>query len=113
MALPADLVKIKNWADTGDRDNPEDAGLDWDKGWTVGYEQQGSGQYPQREVMNQLFHMLTMALTERLSHGILAWDIEVAYDHPAFCIHGGRFWVSLQPGTGREPASDSEYWREY
>ena len=48
MARDAEAKKLTPWADSGDRQDPEDAGLDREIGWTVAYEQAGSGNSPER-----------------------------------------------------------------
>ena len=46
----AKVVTSTPWADQGDRSNPEDVGLNRLDGWTLGYEQRGSGLEPERPV---------------------------------------------------------------
>ena len=72
MARDAEAKKLTPWADSGDRQDPEEAGLDRAAGWTVAYEQAGSGNYPERLVFNQLLRELSGLFQEALGAGVYA-----------------------------------------
>ena len=59
LMADAEWKKAELWADTGDREDPEDVGIDRSVGWTVSYEQRGSGDEPERTVFNQLLRELS------------------------------------------------------
>ena len=58
-----DLLTGGLWAssDVADRELPEEVGLTRADGWTVAYEQQGSGSEPERTIFNQLLYELWSA----------------------------------------------------
>ena len=113
--------KIELWAEDGDREDPEDLGLDRAHGWPVAYEQIGSGSLPERVVFNQLLRELTGWARSVLSQGsILSWDVEVSYRASAFVTAGGRVWVSsvpTGPATGNpinpEDDTNNDVWGVY
>ena len=120
MARDVEAKKLTPWADSGDRQDPEDAGLDRAAGWTVAYEQAGSGNYPERLVFNQLMRELSGLFQEALGAGVMQWSAGVDYRHTAF-VGGsdGFLHVSLRssgPATGdaEDPAADGQTtWRIY
>ena len=111
--------KLELWASSGDREDPEDVGLTRADGWTVAYEQIGSGSEPERAVFNQLFRELSGWAIDRLRQGIPSWDIEVDYIHPAFTTTASGVWVSTAdsgPGSGNATDPDDSgqtLWRRY
>jgi len=119
MARDTDALKIELWAATGDRGNPENYGLDRSTGWTVGYEQAGSGQEPEREVFNQLFRELSGLFLEIQNVGILVWANDVDYRAGAIVAKGELLYRATGnsgPGLGGavDPASgDATKWARY
>lgn len=111
--------KIGLWADTGDRADPETLGLDRGLGWTVGYEQQGSGLLPERLVFNQLLRELSGWAMDRMTQGIPTWDAGIDYTQHAFVTHLGMVYVSDEatgPATGNPVAPNAAgqtTWRLY
>ena len=80
----AEWKKAELWADTGDREDPEGVGIDRSVGWTVSYEQRGSGDEPERTVFNQLLRELSGWAVDQLRMGVLQWDEDVDYVAAAF-----------------------------
>ena len=121
MARDAEAKKIRLWADSGDRQSPEQLGLERDKGWPVSYEQLGSGDEPERVVFNQLLRELTGALIDRARMGIYQWDEQVNYVHPAFVVgDNGKIFVSITDsgplyGNAADPTQSTSrnIWRVY
>lgn len=108
------------WADTGDREDPEDVGIARTTGWPVSYEQIGSGSEPERTVFNQLLRELNGWASDRMRMGIGQWDIEVDYLHPAFATTSSGLWTTNGANTGptygnaTDPdADDQTAWRRY
>ena len=97
--IDAEAKKIQLWAQDGDRENPEDLGLDRDIGWPAAYEQIGSGRFPERTVFNQLFRELSGWADDLIRFGILPWDENVDYNRFAFVVAGGKLHVA-QEATG-------------
>ena len=114
------LLTAAAWADTGDRVDPEDEGIDRAKGWPVSYEQQGSGKFPERPVFNQLLREQSGFSQDVLRWGYLPWDAEVNYAQYAFVIGAdGEKYVSnvaTGPATGNATnptAAQQTVWRVY
>lgn len=112
-----DALKIRKWADTGDRTDPDDATLSPALDRAIGWPQSFSdpeGDTPRREVFNQLLAEVTAALHEVLVHGgMLPYDDRIAYQHPAFVIGTDtRIYRSKQNSTGQNPVTDATrtYW---
>ena len=117
MAIDTEAKKIELWANTGDRLEPSDVGIDESLGWTVGYEQQGSGLEPEREVFNTLVRRITGWWLQWLRHGVLPYDADLVYDAGAFVNHSEKLWRCIQQnGSGYvvvEPGTDNDFWRLY
>lgn len=117
--VDAQALKARLWADTGDRQDPEDAGIDRADGWDVTYEQLGSGSFPERAVFNQLLRELTGFHADLIAQGVLAWDPHVDYLHPAFTVTATGMHVSLRasgPAAGGAADPDAvgqTAWRRY
>lgn len=110
-------LKIQPWADSGDRTDPDDNSLavtlDRDDGWTLPFEQSG-GNTPRRRVFNQIEREKTGMLHEINQHGLLEWDDEIDYVHPARVIGSdNREYVSIQNSTNENPTTDTSrtYWK--
>ena len=111
------------WASaaTADREDPEDVGIDRDEGWTVSYEQRGSGDEPERTVFNQRGRELDAAFGEKAVEGVIPWDGDINYPQHAFSkASDGTLVVALVangPATGNatDPATDTDraVWRPY
>ena len=76
-----DLLTGGLWAssDVADRELPEEVGLTRADGWTVAYEQQGSGSEPERTIFNQLLYELWSVGFDIADYGVPTWDDEVDY----------------------------------
>ena len=118
----AEWKKAELWADTGDREDPEGVGIDRSVGWTVSYEQRGSGDEPERTVFNQLLRELSGWAVDQLRMGVLQWDEDVDYVDAAFVTTEDGLHVALQatgPGSGNatDPTAtqdaDDPVWRIY
>ena len=113
-------LRIRPWADGGERVDPEDARfpLDRDEGFGLAFSQR-AGPKVERLVFNQLLREITGALYEANIGGIFEWSAEVGYAHYAFVRRGDTLWRSKRssgPGTAypaSEPGTDDETWREY
>ena len=79
----AEWKKAELWADTGDREDPEDVGIDRSVGWPVSYEQRGSGDEPERTVFQQLLREMSAGGRSISS----AWA----------CCSGMRKWTTRMP----------------
>ncbi len=105
MARDEQSLKIKSWAESGDRAEPEAASpvLDRAEGWTSVFSQVG-GEAPQREVFNQLFREITGMLVELNKHGgLLEWSSGQDYEHPAFVTTAtGKIYVSTRASGPNE-----------
>ena len=107
------------WADSGEREDPEDVDLVRVMGWPVSYEQIGSGKEPERTVVNQRFRELDGFASDVIHYGILPYDAEIDYYKHAFVVAGGNVHVSLEPngpatGNVTDPDdSDQSVWRIY
>ena len=119
MPVDGEAKKIALWADTGDREDPEEHGISRDRGWTADYEQIGSGSEPERTVWNQLMRELTGFAVDRLTMGIATWDSGVSYQHPAFAASVQGLHVSLENtgpnfGNATDPTEAGQtVWRLY
>ena len=82
--MDTEALRLELWAETGDRVDPESVRIDRGDGWTVGYEQTGSGLEPERLVFNQLVRELTGLFIEWAQYGILRYDPDVTYPVLAF-----------------------------
>ena len=112
MPRDADALLIRKWAATGDVATPESQGLDRSVGWPVSYSQAG-GDTPEREVFNQLDREMTALAVELNTHGLLEWDDEITYDHPALVMGtDASVYVSVQDSLNRNPTTDTSntYW---
>ena len=113
MARDAEGLKIRLWAETGDRQNPEQVGLTRSRGWPVSYEQLGSGDEPERTIFNQLLREISGGILDRSRQGIYQWDSEVTYTHETFVTGSdGKIYVSLTDsgpafGNSADPILDS------
>ena len=93
---------------------------DRETGWGGAYSEAGTP-LPTRQVFNALFRELYAVAVEINQHGILEWDSELNYEHPAFvAVRDGdtaRLYASIQnqpADPDRSPGSSQgqEYWRE-
>ena len=117
MGRLQDGLLIRVWASTpeaGTLDTPEDQGLTRAVGWGARYK---VDLYPQLEVFNQLYHELTTFAVDVENHGVLEWDAEGTYVHPAICYGSdGVLYKSVQDSGGsntvQDPTADTggTYW---
>ena len=113
MPRDAESLKIQKWADTGDRTDPDASSLTPPlvrvTGWPASFSRVG-GNAPRRRVFNQLFRELSGMAVELNEHGgLLEWDTNVSYIHPAFvCGSDNDLYASVQDSTGIDPTTDSD-----
>lgn len=93
----------------GDTATPESVGITRSEGWDSVYSQSRSsgGKAPERTVMNRLLLELTTALVAFRDHGVLEYDDEVTYSHPAVVFGSDGFLYQSLPGnpfSGIDPA---------
>ena len=120
-----DLISGGVWAssEAAQRGAPADFGIDELEGWTVSYEQIGSGKEPEREVFNELHHRVTAGLIDIAAFGVPQWDSEVDYrpaeDAHCFVTTPSGLWVTAQNtgpafGNATDPdESEQTIWRRY
>ena len=117
MTRDADaILLVVKWAGSGDVATPESLGLTRSEGWPDEFSEVG-GMTPRRRVFNQLFRELSALGVEINTHGgILAWDDEVPYDHPAVVMGSdNRPYESVQDSLNVDPTRDSDnsHWRRF
>lgn len=118
MARDVESLKIRRWAETGDRTDPEEAmpPMDRDKGWGLQYGQIG-GDEISRGVVNQMFREVTGMLVELNEGGsIPEWNAAFDYEYGAFVRYGleRRLFVCFNvDGAGGLAPSANSVWREY
>ena len=112
------------WAEDGERETPEDAGIDRELGFGVVFEQRGGRTVP-RLVFQQLFYEQSSFSTSMMVHGILPWDARVNYRHDAarqehaFVVGSdGNIHISTAAsgpalGNANDPVADGTTWRPY
>lgn len=85
MAISSFIKSIKAWASAGDTVTPESVGITRSEGWDDTYSQARSagGKAPERSVFNRLLLEMTTGIAAFRDHGILVYDDEVTYLHPA------------------------------
>ena len=110
-----DSIRIRKWADTGDRQTPEAAGLSRTTGFDISFAQVG-GRRLTRELVNQMFAEPTGMLAEINEHGLLGWDSRVDYVHPAVVVGTNEFIYRSRQDSGpssvvSNPVTDTgTYW---
>ena len=115
--LDVDAVKIRKWAETGDRIDPDDAtltpALDRAMGWPDSFSDP-QGDTPRRQVFNQLLAEVTAGVLEVIQHGgMLPWDSRITYSHVAHVTGSdGRIYRSVQGSLNEDPVTDASntYW---
>ena len=96
------------WASgsSADREDPEDLGITRTEGFDLGYEQIGSGDYPQRSIFNQKMREWDGVWAENMrSGGLRAWDTRIDYYQYARVAVGLSKYVATVatgPATGNE-----------
>ena len=121
MMVDTEAKKILKgpWADSGDRENPEDVGISRGAGWTVPYEQINSGLEPERTIFNQRGREIDGWAIERMRTGIPGWDGDIDYQQDAFVTSSGNMYIALVAngpvlGNTVNPAeSGQSVWRIY
>ena len=113
MARDAQALKIRKWAATGERDDPDDVGLSRNHGWGLEYSLLGNNKFPERKVFNQLLRELTGLFSEINTRGILEWDASIGYVHPAFAAYNNDLYRSRRNSTGENPMSSPDAWEVY
>lgn len=71
--------------------------------------------FPERRLTNQIYYETATALAQVASgQGILEWDHEQRYKHPALVWRQGEMYTSLADNRGIDPLSlgGGEYWRQ-
>ena len=102
------------------RQTPEDAGLTRTLGFTLAYQQQDSGFYPQRRVFNQRYYEWDLAFQHKgIVMGVPEYHAGINYAQHAFCQVEGMLYVALVangPASGNvtsPTATPNTVWREY
>ena len=120
-----DLIGNGAWArsNTANRQTPADAGLTRADGWTVAYEQIGSGSTPERRVFNQRDYETDSGLVDIAAMGIPEWDVDLDYtpasDAACFVTTDGGLWLTFTDtgptyGNATDPDSSGQtVWRLY
>ena len=113
MGIDAEAKKIKKWADTGDRTDPDDSSLtptlSRATGWPSSFSA-SAGDTPRRRVMNQVLRELTGLGVEVMSRGVLEWDADIDYAQYAVVQQTGtlrRATVATGPGTSNATDPDA------
>ena len=93
MAIDTQSKKLlgNEWADSGERTDPEDVNIIRSVGWDVRYEQIGSGFEPERDVFNQLLRELSGWANDEIVNGVPPWDADVDYPQVGVCQHVNRY----------------------
>lgn len=115
-----DSLKIRPWAQNGDRIIPELdlPPLDRSTGWTVQYALPG-GPKPTRRLVNQLLREITGMLHEINQTGILQWSPWTSYTHVSFVRQGDGLYISRHcsgpslGGSVSPDAPDQDAWQRY
>ena len=121
MARDTEAKKIRKWADTGDRIDPDDSTLSpvlsRATGWPATFSAD-DGEVPRRQVINQLFRELTGLGDEINTIGIVEWDADLDYTQHAIINSSGRLkraTVATGPATSNatDPtASGQTIWED-
>ena len=107
-----EALKIRKWAETGDRTDPDDPTLTpalnratgWPSEWSA-----TDGEKLRRQVMNQLMRELTGAARELMERGILEWDTAIDYPADAFVQSGSQVWrATVATGPATSNATDPQ-----
>ena len=117
MARDTDALKIRKWADSGDRIDPDDSSLNprlsRSLGWPASFSQ-ADGNAPRREVFNQIICEMTAIAHELNTRGMLEYDERQSYTHPAVVMRpaDGMIFISKRDNTptsnrGGPPATDA------
>ncbi len=120
MSRDTEALKIRPWADAGQREIPElkSDPISRDTGWTLEYALPG-GPTISRPLMNQMFREITGMLAEVNTSGIPAWSPWVSYVHVAFVRWRGGLYRSLcdsgpaYGGSFIPSAPDQDAWRRH
>ena len=113
-------IKIRSWADAGQRATPDDVRFPTtrDAGWTLGFSLT-KGPPVERLLMNQILREVTGMLVELNAGGsVPEWSSLVDYEHVAFVRHEGSLYVSTRysgpiHGGATEPGTEGSAWRIY
>ena len=117
MARNSEGLKLQEaWASDADalKASPESEGLDREVGWPESYQTAG-GDLPPVEIFNQVWLEVTSLLIDIAQHGILEWNANQTYAHPAHVVStvDNNIYRSVQAGgQAQEPSADSDndYW---
>ena len=80
----------------------------YDAGWDASFSQQ-DGDAPAREHFNWLFRVLTGLIVEINERGVLEWDVDAAYKHPATVSKNSQLYLSKRDNTGVDPTLDTNH----
>ena len=112
MARDVDGKRIKTkWASAAGAlvQTPEAAGLDRADGWTLSFFQAG-GLLPEGETFNGVFKEFSGFDLDVERHGILEWDVDTAFLHPAYCSYDEKLYRSKRNSTGAQPDTAANDW---
>ena len=107
-------------ASMAETEAPEDVGITRSTGYTLPYEQIGSGSEPERTVVNQLFRELNAWMTDNMRYGgVKPWDGDINYLQYARATVGrSKYYASVETGpvhgnSVNPTASGQTVWRLY
>lgn len=105
--MDAEAKKIRKWADSGDRIDPEHLGSAIDRGDGYGPEYSSNDPadrlFPSRQLENQLLREITGWIYDAIRDGIPAWDPEINYRLRATVKHNRDLYLATEatgPATG-------------
>ena len=108
--IDSESKKIRKWADTGDRTDPDDAGNNPVITRTTGFPPSYSatdGDVPRREDLNQIFREITGIAVDTRDEGILAWDGDINYlQHAVTKVDAVLYSASVATGPKTGNATD-------
>ena len=118
MVRDADVIRIAKWGTSGTADvatatDTQVGTVVRAEGWPESYSRQG-GDYPSREVFNRLMREFSALAVEINTHGVLEWDANVSYIHPAVVMGSDNsLYVSVISNSGHNPVTDASdtYWK--
>ena len=120
----ATLATSDSWASDAtlgaqNRTLPEVHGINRRVGFSVAYQQPGTGFFPQRTVFNQRYYEWDEGFKHKILRGVPEWDERINYFQHAFCNLNGILYVALVangPEIGNAVSPDAPnniVWRIY
>jgi len=120
MARDPGGLLLKKMAQAGDREAIRETTAEREFNLVDGWPEAFSvDAFPKRETMNQLFYIVSALLEDIVTHGILEWNADTAFIHPAVCLGSdGNPYISKQSSGGENPSQDPTtdtqevYWKD-